>query len=101
MAQDFTLTDKDIANCCGQTMFQRGLEYYRQGRVKNVTVFGNKVKSKVFESAKYSVQIEIDDKNIYGECTCPVGDSCKHVAATLFFLKNKKSGAVKIDDIAS
>lgn len=101
MAPDIEITDKDVINCCGQTMYERGLEYFRQNRVKNVTIFGNKIKSRVIGSANYSVQIEINDKNIYGECTCPVGDSCKHVAATLLFLKNKRSGTVKIDDIAS
>ncbi|MEK6887772.1 MAG: DUF6880 family protein [Candidatus Aenigmatarchaeota archaeon] len=101
MSPDFDITEKDIIESCGSKAFERGLDYYRQNRVKNLTIFGNTIKSTVMGGNKYIVEIKINKGGIDGRCTCPVGDSCKHVAAALLFLKYKKNKATKVEDIES
>ncbi|KKS53544.1 MAG: hypothetical protein UV19_C0008G0004 [Parcubacteria group bacterium GW2011_GWA2_42_28] len=39
------ITEKEIIEVCGSKAFERGLDYYRQNRVKNLTIFGNTIKS--------------------------------------------------------
>ncbi len=95
------ITEKDIVDCCGEKAFERGFGYYREKRVKNVTVFGNTIKSTVVGTARYIVEISIDGNDIDGRCTCPVGDSCKHVVATLLYFKKNEKQTTKIDDIES
>ncbi len=100
MPADFAITEKDIIKACGSKAFERGMEYCKQGRVRNVTIYGNTVKAAVIGSDKYRVEIKLGKGVIEGECTCPVGYSCKHVVATLLFIKDGKT-ATKIEDIKS
>lgn len=89
-------TADDIRAACGGASFHRGLDYYREGMVRAVKVTavnnGLEVHSSVsggFRDA-YRVSIAIREKgnafDIEGDCTCPVGYNCKHVAATLIDL---------------
>ena len=72
--------------------YERGYNYYRQGRVKNIQLI-QKVKgydgisSTVVGSQSYRVIVKIfgpENKiHISGICSCPVAMNCKHVVATL------------------
>ncbi len=84
----------------------RGSTYFKAGRVDNVKVFhdqfGAEISSTV-EGSDYSpyrqnifVFHEPDadsweDFSIEGDCSCPVGFNCKHVAAVLFSIENQFS----------
>ena len=65
----------------------RGEAYFNQGRVIDLraeeegkfcfaTVAGS-------EPEPYRVEIEFDDEEVLTSCTCPLGDNCKHIYATL------------------
>lgn len=84
----------DIDRLIGKTYADRGRAYARQGRVTEST--GAEGRRMVFARVRgsgresYSQTIALDwsdDGNlagIDGECSCPVGYNCKHVAAVLF-----------------
>ncbi len=86
--------DADIERLIGKTYADRGRAYARQGRVTkaSVTEARRLVFARVRGSGRssYSQSISLDwSKNrrlvgIEGECSCPIGFNCKHVAAVLF-----------------
>ena len=82
----------------------RGKAYYSAGRVSNVRVeagdYGYDLTAMVqgsdFVPYKQDITIFVgddsevwEDVDIEGECTCPVGFNCKHVAAVLFSAEKK------------
>ena len=78
---------EDVGSAC----FQRGKTYQLQSRVlnykvdiKNIEIF-SVVEGNSGQSYETSIELaNIDDQpEFFGECTCPVGDDCKHVVATL------------------
>lgn len=73
--------------------FQRGFEYYREGRVSNFTWSKNNqlLTAKVIGSSAYSVYFSIIKDNLKYECNCPVWSPslhCKHVICALVTIKN-------------
>jgi len=85
----------DIEERIASPYLARGLDYYKEGRVSHLEIDGDEgtmfIASKVAGSLEtpYDVIITIMlDKNrkvaVLGECTCPVGFNCKHVAATMY-----------------
>ena len=83
------LTDALIGRSVGSETFRRGAVYADQGRVSDVayserhgtlsaTVRGS-------GGRVYTTVVEFDPHEIrwWGECSCPVGMDCKHVAAVL------------------
>jgi superfamily II DNA or RNA helicase len=89
-----TLQKADIRNACGDRAFVRGLDYARSQRVLEVKRHergdGWLVEARVRGNSVYRQQIRISEFDrhveIEGECTCPVGYNCKHVAAALITL---------------
>jgi len=83
-----------IERLIGKTYADRGRAYAHQGRVTkfSVTEGRQNVVGRVRGSGKnsYSQTILLDWSadgrliGIEGECTCPIGYNCKHVAAVLF-----------------
>ncbi len=91
---DFTPTKTDIRTACGDRAYARGLEYARSNRVLDLdpqeveaglqvtaSVRGNEVYEQLIDVSEFMGTLEIE-----GECTCPVGYNCKHVAAVLITL---------------
>ncbi len=85
---------QDILKACGPKAFQRGLNYWKTDKVVDLewqkTGEGSKLLGIVDGSANnvYSQKItffqyENKDVIIDGDCSCPVGYNCKHVAAVL------------------
>ncbi len=92
------LTQRDIEIACGPPSFQRGVGYWEEGRVidcrheetdeadleivsAKVRGSGRRVYHQFIELRDHRGGVEID-----GECSCPVGYNCKHVAAALLDL---------------
>ena len=85
----------DIDRILGKVYADRGRNYARQGRVAEVS--GAEARRLLFSlvrgssrssySQTISLSWSIDGRliGIEGDCTCPVGYNCKHVAAVLFF----------------
>ncbi len=86
------LTHADIRAYVGTTYFQRGKSYFEQGRVVSVDATradeqGVRLKSSVRGSGgrtyqqTISIRWESYGASLDGDCSCPVGYNCKHVAA--------------------
>lgn len=87
-------TEQDIRDWCGGTSFERGRMYYQAGRVSNVTYHIDEgvYTALVIGEARYRVKIEVDtDDDVDAYCDCPVQNYCKHVAAVMLHLINKRS----------
>ncbi|WP_201769532.1 SWIM zinc finger family protein [Palaeococcus pacificus] len=63
----------------------RGEKYYKEGRVLWVLKYKNILFSKVLGTYPYYVRIDLEQRE--GRCTCPLGEDCKHVHATLKALR--------------
>ncbi|MEN2788156.1 DEAD/DEAH box helicase [Sphingomonas oligophenolica] len=86
------MSREEVADFVSRSAFEKGRAYQAQGRVAALRISDDatQVTSKVRGSGRevYSVDITLergDDglDDIIGDCTCPVGYNCKHVAATL------------------
>ncbi len=107
------LSAKDIKSCVGEEYYKRGIEYYAHGRVLTLkeSYYDDEdgeqaieIISSVQASANKIYEQEIDifydyDKlqfTIEGNCSCPIGSNCKHVAAVcIVYRANKMSGKIK------
>ncbi len=86
------LTDALIRATVTANAFAAGQAYMRNGRVRAVGVEPAKgtIRATVKGSAgaQYQLAISVRERDgltvVDGECTCPVGHNCKHVAAVLF-----------------
>lgn len=81
------ITIEEIMSLCNETSYERGMEYYKEGRINRVEFFGNKLKAIVAGTYNYEVTVKLD-KGINASCTCPYdwGGYCKHIIATLISL---------------
>lgn len=95
---DFTV--QDLIDEVGVTNFQRGSDYFSQGKVKQLTAETIDeelliLRAEVTGSRAFSYvqEIAIDVAGRYGasiggDCSCPVGFNCKHVAAACLYYKS-------------
>ena len=79
----------------GDRIFERGENYFTQGRVGNLYLSPKGVIAQVRGTKEYITFIGVDEKgSLYSRCSCPYGIACKHAVATYFELfsrlKNKK-----------
>ncbi|MCH8529932.1 MAG: DEAD/DEAH box helicase [Saccharospirillum sp.] len=86
----FTLND--IQAMADPQSFQRGLAYFKQGRVKRVIYEPDDDEfSALVSSSKrnmYTVWLNLSNQKLVGQCSCPVAFDCKHcVAAALEWQK--------------
>ncbi|CAG7595397.1 RNA polymerase-associated protein RapA [Paenibacillus solanacearum] len=92
----FQLTKQRIRQLCGPISYERGTDYYDDGRVtltgsdRDTDVYHAVVKGK----SKYEVTVRIDeDGDVDAECECPAYYSydnyCKHIAAVLLQLRDE------------
>lgn len=91
--------------------WQRGEDYFRRGLVYSMLEDGGTILAKVKGTQNYKVRLWIEDGEIEGDCSCPMGDGgyfCKHcVAVGLTYLEGSrgtgKTGgaepAVTLDDV--
>ena len=82
----------DVRDIATASAFEKGQRYWRQARVVHLSVEngGTRIRARVrgSELRPYSQTIELEevgpgDLAIAGECSCPVGQDCKHVVAAL------------------
>ncbi|MFT7218970.1 MAG: superfamily II DNA or RNA helicase [Candidatus Azotimanducaceae bacterium] len=101
---DFSV--QDVIHEVGSATYQRGVDYFNQGKVIQLTtetidedlliLRAEVTGSRAFS---YTQEIAIDvasrhGTSINGECTCPVGYNCKHVAAACVYYKEYGSTAI-------
>lgn len=76
-----TINEEDIKRVYSETIFERGLDYFVEGRVTDVIKFKNKLTGEVEGSAKYKTEVDLSD--LHSRCSCPYDVNCKHGAAML------------------
>jgi uncharacterized Zn finger protein len=78
------ITEDTLLRLAGEIYFDRGLDYYEEGRVRSVAVDAAKVTGTVEGTWSYQVTLRRTGARLDGSCTCPVGQSggfCKHCVA--------------------
>ncbi len=71
-----------------RTTRKRGEDYFRDGRVVNLWCItpGVEYGAEVRGGEHYQVSLYYDDGHWFADCTCPVGQDCKHGMAAIFAL---------------
>lgn len=82
------ITEAKIRNWVGSTYAQRGRAYFRGGHVVSIRWRGElltgKVQGSEYEPYMVSIKFGRGGNSLEGDCSCPVGYDCKHVAALLY-----------------
>lgn len=79
------ITDQLLIRLAGEAAYQRGLGYYREGRVGPLRHKGKSIIAEVDGSETYQVRLKHTSKVFEGVCDCPASegvDFCKHCVAT-------------------
>lgn len=82
----------EILGLATQEIYRRGMNYYRNDRVRLVTVEENFLTASVRGTRDYSVTIHRNHNGFITSCTCPYGFTCKHVIATLLEARDYYNG---------
>lgn len=90
------LTTQDLQESSSPASYQRGLDYYEQGRVGKLTYTGHLYRAHVRGSENYRVEFNPDDHDD-ANCTCPAffdGDGwCKHLVAVGLSIIHSKNNS--------
>ena len=81
-------TTVDIIHAVSKVYYERGKDYFQKGKVKQAYFDDGLLIGKVSGSRTYKQYISFKGEQIIGECSCPVGYNCKHVAAVLLSAMN-------------
>jgi len=79
-----TVTKELIRQLAGDRYFERGVNYFRQGRVTELEDFGDSVEATVEGTEEYVVKLSVKSGELEHECNCPLGEDdafCKHCVA--------------------
>jgi len=86
-----------------EEVYQRGLEYYNDGAVREIIKSDHMMRAFVSGSQlqKYTVRINFDANGITAtSCSCPYeGSNCKHIVATLFECLNQPETVLQTNAI--
>lgn len=82
------ITDAMIRNVCSQTIYKRGMEYFKEGRVHLRKRGENMINAVVDGDEVYNIQVKFGEEKIEScMCTCPYYQTmdtvCKHIVAAL------------------
>lgn len=101
------ITIKKIRSLCTAESFNRGMEYYREGRVRQLRLENGRVIATVAGSSNCAVTVK--QKSLESDCTCPYDwdGYCKHIIAVLLTLSKdyeklkitQKNDEAKINDV--
>lgn len=78
-------TDDDLIDMFGDRTYERGLDYYHGGNVSDPLKLGGVLYAEVWGNADapYRTSVTIEGAEVFSDCSCPVGDMCKHGVAVL------------------
>ena len=95
------LLRSDIRYECGDSAYERGRSYFEKGQVVNLEIksegalfvqLNASVKGSgshpYLQSIRISWRPDYSAAQIIGDCSCPVGHNCKHVAAACLLYQN-------------
>lgn len=99
------LLRSDIRYECGDAFYERGRSYFERGSVVNLTIASEgalfvqinaAVKGTHKDPYRQNIRIvwrpDYSAAEIEGDCTCPIGYNCKHIAAVCLMYQNSKDG---------
>ncbi|MDP1667094.1 MAG: SNF2-related protein [Methylobacter sp.] len=108
------LLRSDIRYECGDAFYERGRSYFERGAVINLTVksegalfvqINAAVKGSHKDPYRQNIRIvwrpDYRAAEIEGDCTCPVGYNCKHVAAVCLMYQNSNQSFAASDTKSS
>lgn len=78
------LSEATFETLAGEKTYQRGLDYYNEGRVSALSINGTRITAQVEGSQPYQVELHHTKKVFEGTCACPASDNfdfCKHCVA--------------------
>lgn len=84
-------TRKEIRGLCTEQSFERGINYWKNGRIQEFDVDGGRIRATVRGSNDYDVSIDVANDAIRTHCSCPydyAGD-CKHIVAVLLAVDDR------------
>lgn len=84
---EFEISDEGIKNTFGPVIYQRGVSYFRQGRVKFESVTLDHFTATVEGTYSYTVKGALLEDQISLTCDCPYYTYCKHEVAVLLALR--------------
>lgn len=87
-----SVTDADLLDLAGPGAFDRGFEYYREGRVVELETHADRTVGLVDGTTLYRVELRHDKPELVGSCDCPASDNiffCKHCVATALALRDE------------
>ena len=99
----FNLENKDVKALCSRQVYDRGLAYFREGRVSNTQIHGMMLRGDVqgSESRSYRIKIEYDNKSrrLISKCTCPFDQEefCKHSITLLLHWIHRREEFLNVD----
>jgi len=73
----------EILELATPEVYERGVEYYRHGRVRLDHVADDLINARVRGQREYNVTVHRNGNGLETSCTCPYQFTCKHVIATL------------------
>ncbi len=92
-----SITDANLDELAGSGAFDRGYEYYREGRVIELELRGDRTIGIVDGTTLYRVELRHDQPELDGSCDCPASDHivfCKHCVATALALRDQLASSV-------
>lgn len=81
------LTEPDITRLFDPRIYERGKDYFAEGRVRRAIVYHSSLMADVKGTLpeEYHISVEVRDGNFVASCTCPYAFGyCKHIAAVLY-----------------
>ena len=75
------MREDEIKRMYSEAIFERGVEYFKEGRVASVIKFKGKLIGEVVGTEKYRTEVDLSD--LGSRCSCPYGANCKHGVAML------------------
>src|SRR5215831_7800683 len=95
------LTEKDLLDAAGPTIFERGLDYVRY--IHGLEVRDGQATASIQAKRVYTVSLAWIDDVLEGECSCPhnsEGNFCKHLVAVGLAVLGAGTGLLIGDDEA-
>lgn len=95
------ITGEDIESSCNYKIFNRGYEYFEEGRVEflSYSINENALYATVNGRREYDVEIYTENEEVYGNCSCEFYGVCKHIIAVLLYIEEEGTEHILQNDL--